>query len=245
MYKSTTIEIMSGLVSKWATDESLVQEALKQDSKHDDHKHNSLEDSKWNKPITSKASEPLVSKWANADDDDDNDEEKAEVVEDKHATTRPKGPRAPPRTPKKNHRSSYPTPPSSAEIDSANPLALRLDMLNLGKDLGSRPAEKRRADRDHHRHHERGTESIREKNHSHRGEHRHNHRDEHRHSHRPRHSHNTNKPHDHAKQQLKQELDEEQEEEEEEEEDEERQKELLKQFEEWESQHIDWADIED
>lgn len=68
---------MSGLASRWATDETLVKQAIEQDSKQLHHpRHNNsndkpgsdLEDSKWSKPITSKKSETLVSIWADAED---------------------------------------------------------------------------------------------------------------------------------------------------------------------------------
>ncbi|KAG7662965.1 uncharacterized protein J8A68_003515 [[Candida] subhashii] len=62
---------MSGLASKWATDESLVEKALEQDSKVSHHKSSThilssspSESDKWHKPITSKKSEQLQSKWA-------------------------------------------------------------------------------------------------------------------------------------------------------------------------------------
>lgn len=68
---------MTGLASRWATDETLVKQAIDQDSKllqqHHNHNHHKksgsdLEDSKWSKPITSKKSEALVSMWADAED---------------------------------------------------------------------------------------------------------------------------------------------------------------------------------
>lgn len=49
---------MSGLASKWATDETLVNAAVSQDKKNED---------KWNKVITSKKDQPLASKWADGE----------------------------------------------------------------------------------------------------------------------------------------------------------------------------------
>ncbi|EGW34044.1 uncharacterized protein SPAPADRAFT_59467, partial [Spathaspora passalidarum NRRL Y-27907] len=57
---------MSKLVSRWADDDSLVEEAIKQDSKVNT-KH--TRESDWHKPITVKANEALPSRWADADDE--------------------------------------------------------------------------------------------------------------------------------------------------------------------------------
>ncbi|RCK58951.1 hypothetical protein Cantr_07602 [Candida viswanathii] len=237
---------MSGLVSKWATDESLVQEALKQDSRsQDNRKNNSLEDSKWNKPITSKGSEPLISKWANVEDD-----KKGEKHGNKHVEKNP--PRAPrePKTPKQSRRSDYPTPPSSAEnIDLTNPLAQRLDMLNLGREAGDSKGNGRH-DRERHRSadRERGLRSSDSHKYSERQKPRrdleltrdtrqHSHRDNHRI--RDGHGHRRTASHDKQNDKLKQELEAKQKEQEEQ-----KTQELLKQIEQWESQDIDWAEME-
>ena len=68
---------MTGLASRWATDETLVKQAIDQDSKllqqHHNHNHHKnlgqiLKIANGVKPITSKKSEALVSMWADAED---------------------------------------------------------------------------------------------------------------------------------------------------------------------------------
>ncbi|ABN67540.2 predicted protein [Scheffersomyces stipitis CBS 6054] len=59
---------MTGLASKWATDDSLVEEAKKQDEIKNtpvEQKTTSIE-SKWSKPVTVGKKQTLVSKWADS-----------------------------------------------------------------------------------------------------------------------------------------------------------------------------------
>ncbi|KAK6198089.1 uncharacterized protein RJT21DRAFT_237 [Scheffersomyces amazonensis] len=87
---------MTGLASKWATDETLVNAAKEQDKAVPHHKESPSNvpkplESKWSKPITVKKSEGLVSKWATAEDPEE-DKVKSQTFESPKKAY-PKGPR--------------------------------------------------------------------------------------------------------------------------------------------------------
>ncbi|EMG48839.1 hypothetical protein SBY92_004135 [Candida maltosa Xu316] len=225
---------MSGLASKWATDETLVQKAYEQDSKVT-HKPSGLEESKWSKPIVNKKSDRLASKWADAEEEEEEKEEPPKKVEV------PKGPRnhKPPRTPKgpKKNRDDYPTPPSSAE-SNLNPLAQRLDMLRVDNEIPIRDSnDKKLNDRSknsqHHNHADKQNHNRQHHNRDHQ-------KQNHNLFNKTTHKKDRRESVEHEQVDIvklrekeaeeKQRLDKEQEE-------------LLKKIDEWKSQDIDWADF--